>query len=48
MQNVLLQPESCDYCWKLLPREVVDASSLEVFNKRQDKFMDSSELGNKS
>jgi len=35
-------------CWNLLPQEVVDAASLEVFKNRLDKFMDSIELGNKS
>jgi len=45
MQNVLLQPESVN-CWNLLPQEVVDAASLEIFRNRLDKFMDSNELGN--
>ena len=35
-------------CWNLLPQEVVDAPSLEVFQNRLDKFVDSNELGNKS
>ena len=35
-------------CWNLLPQEVVDAPSPEVFKTRLDKFMDSNELGNKS
>jgi len=35
-------------CWNLLPQEVVDAPSLEVFKNRLDKFMDSNDLGNKS
>jgi len=35
-------------CWNLLPQEVADAPSLEVFKNRLDKVMDSSELGNKS
>ena len=42
MQNVLLQPESCELL------EVVEATSLEIFKNRLDKFMDSNELGNKS
>ena len=32
----------------MLPQEVVDAPSLEVFQNRLDKFVDSNELGNKS
>ena len=35
-------------CWYLLPQEVVDAPSLEVFKNRLGKFMGSNELGNKS
>jgi len=35
-------------CWNLLPQEVADAPSLEIFKNRLDKFMDSNELGNKS
>ena len=34
-------------CWNLLPLEVVEAQSLEVFQNRLDKYMDN-ELGNKS
>jgi len=35
-------------CLNLLPQEVIDAPSLEIFKNRLDKFMDSNELGNKS
>ena len=35
-------------CRNLLPQEVVDAPSLEVFQNRLDKCMDGNELGNKS
>ena len=31
--------------WNLLPQEVVDAQSLEVFKNRLDKFMGNNELG---
>jgi len=47
MHDVLLQPESVN-CWNLLPQEVVDAPSLEIFKNRLDKLIDSNELGNKS
>jgi len=30
--------------WNLLPQEVADAPSLEVFKNRLDKFMDSNQL----
>jgi len=35
-------------CWNLLPQEVVDAPSLEIFKNRLVRFMDSNELSNKS
>jgi len=47
MQNVLFT-QIVVSCWNLLPQDVVDAPSLEVFKNRLDKFMDSNELGNKS
>ena len=39
MQNVLLQPESCELL-ESVTQEVVDAPSLEVFKNWLDKFMD--------
>jgi len=46
MQNVLLQPESCELL-ESVATGGRDAPSLEVFKNRLDKFMDN-ELGNKS
>jgi len=34
--------------WNMLPQQVIDAPSLEVFKNRLDNFIDSNELGNKS
>ena len=35
-------------CWNMLPQQVADAPSLEIFKTRLDKFMDSNKLGSKS
>jgi len=40
MQNVLLQPESCELL-ESVTQEVVDAPSLEAFKNWLDIFMDS-------
>jgi len=34
--------------WNMLPQQVIDAPSLEVFKNRLENFIDSNELGNKS